>query len=262
MIPYPDIDPVALTLGPLQIHWYGLTYLVGFIGGWWFGTLRAKQPHSGWKPAEISDLLFYFALGIIIGGRLGYTLFYGLQDAISNPISIIQIWKGGMSFHGGLIGALISLWIYARKTRRKTFQVYDFVAPLVPIGLGTGRIGNFINGELWGKVTEVPWGMVFPGAGNLPRHPSQLYEALLEGLVLFIILWVFTAKPRPMMSATGLALLGYGCFRVFIEFYRLPDVQLQYLAFGWLTMGQLLSLPMIIAGLLLLFFAYRKQLSN
>ncbi len=261
MLVYPDIDPVAFRIGPLTVHWYGLMYLVGFAAGWWLGRLRAKRPDSGWKPADIDDLLFYVVLGIIFGGRFGYILFYGLPDYLDQPLNVFKIWQGGMSFHGGLIGVLLAMWLYGRRRGRTFFEVTDFIAPLVPPGLFAGRIGNFINGELWGKVTDVPWAMVYPpnGASGLPRHPSQLYEAFLEGLVLFAILWVYSSKPRPTMAVSGMFLLWYGLFRFAVEFVRVPDTHLGYLLFGWLTMGQLLSLPMVILGIGFVWWAYRRR---
>jgi phosphatidylglycerol:prolipoprotein diacylglycerol transferase len=252
MLTYPLIDPVALQLGPLKVHWYGLMYLFGLGVGWWLCVRRARQPDRGWGAEEVGDLVFFVALGVILGGRLGYVLFYGLEGMAADPWSLIRVWEGGMSFHGGLLGVLLGIALYARKTGRGFFQVSDFLAPVVPIGLGAGRIGNFINGELWGRVTELPWGVVFPHGGPLPRHPSQLYEAALEGLVLFAILWTYSAKPRPPMAVSGLFLLGYGCFRFAVEFLRQPDVHLGFVAMGWLTMGQLLSAPMILAGAMLL----------
>ena len=253
---YPQIDPVALSLGPLQIHWYGLMYLFGFVGAWVLGRIRAER--YGWTVTEVEDLLFYGAIGVIVGGRLGYVLFYDLAANLAAPINIIKVWQGGMSFHGGLIGVLTAFWWFAKKTNRSFFTVSDFIAPLVPIGLLTGRIGNFINSELWGKVSDVPWAIVFPNGGPLARHPSQLYEAALEGLALFIILWLYSAKPKPVGAISGLFLLGYGGFRFLVEFVRIPDPQYGYLAFNWLTMGQVLSLPMIVIGFYLIGRAYQK----
>ena len=258
MLLYPDIDPVALRIGPLAVHWYGLMYLVGFGAGWWLGRVRAKRPDSGWKPVQIDDLLFYVALGIVLGGRLGYILFYGFSDYLANPLNVLKVWQGGMSFHGGLLGVLIAMGLYARRHGRTFFQVTDFIAPLVPPGLLAGRVGNFINGELWGKVTDMPWGMVYPPAGPEPLHPTQLYEALLEGLVLFVILWIYSRKPRPTMAVSGMFLLWYGLFRFSVEFFRVPDAHIGYLAFGWLTMGQVLTLPMILLGIGFVWWAYRR----
>lgn len=272
---YPDIDPVALSLGPLKIHWYGLTYLVGFVGGWWLARLRAKRAGSGWTSAQVDDLLFYVALGVIIGGRLGYTLFYGFSGWLADPLSLLRVWEGGMSFHGGFLGVLVAMYLYGRKHSMGFFQLTDFIAPVIPVGLFAGRLGNFINGELWGKATDVPWAMQLrcdqfiqvcrdklqlPAGTELspPLHPNQLYEAMLEGIVLFLILWIFSARPRPAMAVSALFLMGYGLFRFLVEFVRMPDVHLGYLAGGWLTMGQLLSLPMMILGAGLMLFAYKK----
>jgi len=254
---YPDISPVAVSLGPVAIHWYGIMYLLGFVAVWWLGGLRARRPDSGWTAEEVPDLLFYGALGVILGGRLGYILFYNFDLFLADPLMLFRIWQGGMSFHGGMLGVFVGMWLFGRKTGRSFFQVTDFMAPFVPIGLGAGRIGNFINGELWGRPTDLPWGMVFPFVDNQPRHPSMLYEALLEGLVLFIILWFFSAKPRPRCAVSGMFMLFYGLFRFGVEFVRQPDAQLGFLAFHWLTMGQLLSAPMVLFGIYLLMRAYR-----
>ncbi len=262
MLTYPYIDPVAINLGPLKIHWYGLMYLIGFGTAWWLGRVRATAPGSGWTADQVSDMIFYGALGAVLGGRLGYILFYDLPTYLDNPLKMLKIWEGGMSFHGGMLGVLLAMWLLGRKTGKTFFQVTDFLAPLVPIGLGAGRIGNFINGELWGKVSDVSWAMVFPHSGGLPRHPSQLYQALLEGLVLFLILWLYARKPRPTMAVSGLFLLCYGLFRFAVEFVREPDQQLGYLAFGWLTMGQVLSAPMIVGGVALMAWAYSRNLKS
>jgi phosphatidylglycerol:prolipoprotein diacylglycerol transferase len=261
MITYSEVNPVALQIGPLSVHWYGLMYLVGFIGAWALLALRLKRSTfpRGFTIDQLSDILFYGALGVILGGRIGYMLFYAWSDFIANPWLILQVWHGGMSFHGGLIGVIIAISIYAHKIDKPFVEVADFIAPVVPIGLAAGRIGNFINGELWGRVTNVPWAMVFPQGGTLPRHPSQLYEFLLEGVALFIILWLFSQKPRPRWAVSGLFLVCYGIFRFVIEFFREPDPQIGYIAWGWLTKGQLLSLPMIILGILMLAWSYRRR---
>ena len=259
MLMYPDINPVALSLGPVQVHWYGLMYLIGFLGGWWLGRVQAARPNSGWQVAEISDLLFYVALGVVLGGRVGYILFYNLPLFLEQPWVLFQVWQGGMSFHGGLLGVLLAMWLYGRKTGRRFFVVTDFIAPLIPLGLGAGRIGNFINGELWGKPTDLPWGMVFPFVDELARHPSMLYEAILEGPVLLAMLWFFARRQPPVMAVSGMFLLGYGLFRFGVEFVRLPDAHIGYLAGDWLTMGHVLTLPMILFGLLLLGLAYRRR---
>lgn len=258
MLTYPQIDPVALSLGPVKIHWYGLTYLVGFVGGWYLARRRASRPNSGWNPDEIGDLVFYIALGVILGGRIGSILFYNFEEFSQDPLMLLRIWEGGMSFHGGFIGVLVAFWLYARNTGRRFFEVADFLAPVFPVGLGAGRIGNFINGELWGRVTDVPWGMVFPHVDSQARHPNQLYQFFFEGVVLFAIMWIYSSKPRPTMAVSGLFGVAYGIYRFMIEFVREPDAHLGFIAFDWLTMGQLLSLPMIIIGALLMIMAYRK----
>ncbi len=254
----PNIDPVAIHLGPLKVHWYGLMYVLGFLALWFFATRRAKRDGSGWTAEQVGDLVFYGALGVILGGRLGYMLFYNLGHYLAHPLDALKVWQGGMSFHGGLIGVLLAMGYFARKNGKRFFDVTDFVALWTPIGLGFGRLGNFINHELWGKVTDAPWGMVFRDGGPLPRHPSQLYQAALEGVALFVILWLFARPPRPTASVSGLFLAGYGAFRFLVEFVREPDPQLGYLAFGWVTMGQVLSVPMVLAGIGLMVWAYRK----
>ncbi|MGH8427336.1 MAG: prolipoprotein diacylglyceryl transferase [Gammaproteobacteria bacterium] len=274
MLVYPEINPVLVQLGPVAVHWYGLMYLIGIFGGWFLLVRRSRKPEVHWTPNQIADVAFYGAIGIVAGGRLGYVLFYNFPYYFANPVRIVQVWDGGMSFHGGLIGVLIACWLYGWRRHRRLFDVVDFIAPVVPIGLLAGRIGNFINGELWGKVANLPWSMrlpcadprftayctAHPGVGYSPPHqPSQLYEALFEGVILFTILWWFSAKPRPRMAVAGLFGLGYGVFRFAVEFVRLPDPQLGYVAFGWLTMGQILSLPLILAGIVLLVLAYRRR---
>lgn len=275
---YPDIDPVFLELGPLKLRWYGLMYLVGFAGGWWLARRRARRPGSAWRVAEIDDLLFYCALGAVLGGRIGYILFYGFQGWSEDPLRLFRVWEGGMSFHGGFLGVLLAVGLFQRRRDKRFFEVTDFIAPFVPIGLFAGRIGNFINGELWGGPASdsLPWAMQvecrrFAGlchdklglpAGAVwspPLHPTQLYEAALEGLVLFGILWAYSARPRPTMAVSALFLIFYGLFRFAVEFVRMPDAHLGYLAFDWLTMGQILSAPMVLAGLAMLLIAYRRS---
>lgn len=260
MLEFPQINPIAIELGPIKVHWYGLMYGVGFLGAWLLGLYRAKQPNSGWTAKQVEDLIFYGALGVVLGGRVGYMLFYGLGALAANPLELFKIWNGGMSFHGGLIGVAVACWFVAKKYNTSLFAIGDFVAPLAPIGLGAGRLGNFINGELWGRTTDAAVGMVFPTGGALPRHPSQLYEMALEGIVLFIVMWWFTAKPKPRMAPAGLFLMLYGIFRYIVEWFREPDVhKFNEIMDGWMTMGQLLSLPMVFIGLALIVIAYKKQ---
>ena len=259
MLTYPQIDPVAFALDPLKIHWYGLMYILGFAAVWIIGKKRAEKSYSVIKPEAMEDLVYYGALGVIVGGRIGYILFYHFSSFLDNPLIIFKIWEGGMSFHGGMIGVFAVMWWFAKKQNCSMFALTDLIAPLAPIGLGMGRIGNFINAELWGQTSNVSWAMIFPNAGPLPRHPSQLYEAFLEGLVLFIIMWFYTNKQRPVIAPTGLVLFFYGCFRFFVEFFRMPDAHLGYLALDWLTMGQILSIPMIIIGILLFIYAHKKK---
>lgn len=259
MLQYPNIDPVALDLGIVQIHWYGIMYLLGFSGAWLLSRKRAAQPNSGWNNEQVADLIFYGAMGVILGGRIGYMLFYNFGSVVNDPLSLVYIWQGGMSFHGGLLGVMIALFLYGRRCNKTGYEVLDFIAPMVPIGLGAGRLGNFIGGELWGRVSDVPWAMVFPNAGPLARHPSQLYQFALEGVALFIILWLFSSKPRPTFAVAGMFSLFYGIFRFVIEFFRQPDAGIDFIAFNWLTMGQLLSMPMIIAGATVIALAYKNN---
>lgn len=248
MIDLTKIDPVAFHIGPLAVRWYGISYIVAIGMGWMLMRLRARRAGSGWSGSEVDDFIFYLALGVVLGGRIGYILFYNFHVYLENPLAILKVWQGGMSFHGGLLGLFIASAWWARRTQRSFMQVCDFVTPCGPLGLFFGRVANFINGELWGAPTTLPWGVVFPNAGPLPRHPSQLYEGMLEGVLLFVIVWWFSSRPRPAGSVTGLFLIGYGLARFAVEFVREPDVQLGYLAFGWLTMGQVLSTPMILLG--------------
>jgi phosphatidylglycerol:prolipoprotein diacylglycerol transferase len=246
---YPSINPVALDLGFAQIYWYGLMYLCAFTAAYFLAIYRAKNSPD-WTTQQIEDMIFYGAIGVVVGGRLGYMLFYNLPAFVADPLSLFSIQGGGMSFHGGFLGVFVAMFWFNRKYQKNLFSTLDFAVPLVPLGLGFGRIGNFINGELWGSITTSPMGMYIQQQG-VSRHPSQLYEALLEGLILFLILWIFSHKPRPKMSVSALFLIFYGVFRFMVEFVRVPDVQLGYLAFDWLTMGQLLSLPMVILGVYL-----------
>ncbi|QWA12112.1 prolipoprotein diacylglyceryl transferase [Sodalis ligni] len=277
---FPQFDPVIFSVGPVALHWYGLMYLIGFVFAMWLAVRRANRPGSGWTKEEVENLLYAGFLGVFLGGRIGYVLFYNLPLFLDNPLYLFKVWDGGMSFHGGLIGVICVMLWFAHRTKRHFFQVADFIAPMVPFGLGAGRLGNFINGELWGRVTtDTPWAMLFPGSrdedlallpfhpewqtifdryGVLPRHPSQLYELLLEGVVLFIILNFFIRKPRPLGSVSGLFLICYGAFRIIVEFFRQPDAQLG-LFDDAISMGQILSLPMIIAGVIMIIWAYRRR---
>lgn len=254
-----SFDPVAISIFGWDIHWYGLTYVLAFLSAFFLARLQTKRQYKDWNYAQIDDLLFYGGMGVILGGRFGYVLFYAFPDFLADPLMLFKVWQGGMSFHGGLLGVLVAMALFNRKYKKGFFNTMDFVSPIIPLGLGLGRIGNFINGELWGKPTDLPWGMIFPAADNLPRHPNPLYEALLEGLVLFVILWWFSAKPRARMLTTAVFAIGYGSFRFIIEFVRVPDAHLGYLAWDWLTMGQVLSLPLIFTGLILVFVSQRKN---
>ena len=254
---FSQIDPVAFSLGPLSVRWYGLMYLFGFAFAMWLAGRRADAPNSGWTRNEVSDLLFYGFLGVILGGRVGYVLFYNFDLFLADPTYLFKIWTGGMAFHGGLIGVITAMIWFAHKTKRHFFTVADFVAPLIPFGLGVGRIGNFLNGELWGRITDVPWAIIFPEAGPEPRHPSQLYQFALEGVVLFIILNLFWRKTPPRGAISGMVLLFYGLFRFLVEFVRQPDSQLG-LYFQEISMGQILSTPMIVVGALMIWVAYKR----
>jgi phosphatidylglycerol:prolipoprotein diacylglycerol transferase len=259
MLQYPGFNPIAFEIGPIKVHWYGIMYLIGFAAAWWLARARATRPGSSWKGSDVDDFIFYAMLGVILGGRVGYVLFYGMSYWLKDPWYPLKIWQGGMSFHGGLLGVIAAVTLYAIRNRRSIADVFDFTVPLPGIGLCAGRIGNFINGELWGKPTSVPWGFNVDGQ---VRHASQLYEAFFEGLLLFMVLWWFTSTPRPRLAPSGLFLLLYGTARFCIEFVRLPDEHIGYLAGGWFTMGQALSLPMILAGVVLLTIAYRKRLPS
>ena len=283
MLIHPQFDPVAIHLGPLAVHWYGLMYLLGFMLFLWLGKRRirsiyeqARSPLSNSPPQAgertnvknnfksfddkmLDDLLFYGVLGVVLGGRLGEVLFYHPDYYFSQPLEIFAVWKGGMSFHGGFLGVLIAMALFARKRKIAWLQLMDFIAPLTPLGLGAGRIGNFINGELWGRPTDVPWGMVFPNVDNVPRHPSQLYEFALEGLALFALLWLYSNKPRPSGAVLGLSIIGYGSFRFLAEFTRNPDDGIFGLMTFGVSMGQWLSLPMVLVGAGLMMWAYRQD---
>jgi len=260
MLVHPQFDPVAIHLGSFGIHWYGLMYLIGFMAFIWLGRKRLHTLNrGGWDDKFLDDLLFYGVLGVVLGGRLGEVLFYNPGYYFSHPGKILAIWEGGMSFHGGFLGVLIAMAIFARKRQLDWLQLMDFIAPLVPIGLGAGRIGNFINAELWGKPTDVAWGMIFPNVDSLPRHPSQLYEFALEGIALFTLLWLYSKKPRPLGAVSGLFLIGYGSFRFIAEFARTPDDGIFGLMTFGISMGQWLSLPMVFAGILMMVWSYRSN---
>jgi phosphatidylglycerol---prolipoprotein diacylglyceryl transferase len=256
---HPNFDPIAIQIGPVAVRWYGLMYLFAFVAGLLLGRLRIKlRPDQHWAARDLDDLLFYCVLGVVLGGRLGYVLFYKFSDYLSDPIRILYVWEGGMSFHGGFLGVVLAMLWYARRSHRRWLDVTDFLAPLTPVGLFAGRIGNFINAELWGRPTNVPWAMIFPTESTpQPRHPSQLYEAGLEGILLFIVLWVYARKPRPTGAVSAVFLLGYGVLRFLVEYTREPDDFVGPLPLG-LSMGQWLSVPMILGGIGLLAWAYRR----
>ena len=271
---YPDIDPIIVELGPLAVRWYGLAYLAAFVLCWWLGNRRADRPGSGWNRQEVSDLVFFGAVGAVLGGRIGYTLFYGFEQLLRDPLFLLRIWEGGMSFHGGLLGAIVGLWLFGRRSGRRFLDVGDFAAPLVPLGLGFGRLGNFANTELPGRATDSVFGLVYPCSAeavrainplcvgqweSFARHPSPLYQAFAEGLVLFVIVWWFSSRSRPVGMVSGLFLAAYGMLRFCTEFFRQPDSHLGFIALDWLTMGQVLSLPMCIIGILLLLYARRGR---
>ena len=267
MLIHPQFDPVAISLGPLAIRWYGLMYLVAFLQFWWLGKRRIQThpqlAQAGWTVEQLDDLLFYGVLGVVLGGRLGQVLLYEPGFYFTHPLEIFAVWKGGMAFHGGLLGVLVAMALYARKTRRTWLDITDFIAPLVPLGMAVGRIGNFINGELWGRVADpaLPWAMIFPYVDLQPRHPSQLYQAGLEGLLLFVIMWLHSRGTRPRGAVSGLFLVGYGAFRFIAEYFRTPDDGI----FGQsdvISMGQWLSVPMIVIGVAMLCAAYRSPTSR
>lgn len=259
MFVHPEFDPVAIQLGPVAVRWYGLMYLIGFVAWLVLGRVRARQrPELGYGTKDLDDILFFGVLGVVLGGRLGYVLFYKLGEYLHDPVRILYVWEGGMSFHGGFVGVILAMAWYAWRNQRHWFSVTDFIAPLVPLGLGAGRLGNFINAELWGRPTDLPWAMIFPHVDAQPRHPSQLYEFALEGVALFLILWFFSSRPRPLGAVSAVFLIGYGTFRFLVEYTREPDSYLGVLAMGF-TMGQWLSLPMILGGIWMLAWAYRRR---
>jgi phosphatidylglycerol:prolipoprotein diacylglycerol transferase len=263
MLVHPQFNPVALALGPVQIHWYGLTYLVAFGLFLLLATRRARLPwfvRAGWTRRDIEDMLFYGVLGVVIGGRIGYALFYKADYYLQHPLEVLMVWKGGMSFHGGMLGVIAAMILFARQRERPWLEVTDLIAPCVPTGLASGRIGNFINGELWGRAADpsLPWAMIFPQSGSdLPRHPSQLYQFALEGLLLFVLLWFYAGRQRPTGQVSGAFLFGYGVFRFIAEYFREPDSFLGLLALG-MSMGQWLCVPMILGGALLWAWSGRR----
>lgn len=261
MLTHPNIDPIALSIGPVSIHWYGIMYLLAFSAAWWLAVRRSDTDYSPIKRAQVDDLIFYGALGVVLGGRFGYVMFYNFDKFLENPLWLFQVWQGGMSFHGGLLGVFVAMVLYARKLKVDAGALLDFVVPLAPVGLGMGRLGNFIGQELWGRSVDpatVPWAMVFPAdPEGLARHPSQLYQLGLEGVLLFVIIYVFSSRARPPWSVGGLFLVCYGLFRFIVEFFRQPDSHIGFDAFGWLTRGQLLSVPMVLLGIAVMIMAYR-----
>ncbi len=260
MIPYPEIDPVAVAIGPLKVHWYGLTYLGGLFFAWWLASRRSQRADSPVRREQVDDLIFYSALGVVLGGRIGYALFYGWDRLVDDPTWLFRVWEGGMAFHGGLLGVVTALWVFCRRNAIAFGCLADFVAPLAPVGLALGRLGNFIGQELWGRAAEVPWAMVFPRDPlGLARHPSQLYQFALEGCLLFLIVFWFSHRPRPTWSVSGLFLAGYGTLRFIAEFFREPDAHIGFQAFGWFTRGQLLCVPMLLVGAGMMLYAYRRS---
>jgi phosphatidylglycerol:prolipoprotein diacylglycerol transferase len=278
--PYFAFDPVAFSVGPLEVHWYGIMYLLAFAFFWAGGNWAARhQPWWGWTTQDVGDMLFYGMIGVVAGGRIGYVFVYAFDSLLADPLFLFRITQGGMSFHGGLLGVIAAMAWFGHRNGRSFWAVADFAAPLVPVGLALGRLGNFIGGELWGRISDVPWAMVFPNAiepggwqserlreawasgalDHLARHPSQLYQAAGEGLALFVLLALYARKPRPMAAVSGLFLIGYGCFRFMAEFFREPDAHIGYLAGEWLTMGMLLSLPMVLAGIVIMGVAYSRE---
>ncbi|GAB1258502.1 prolipoprotein diacylglyceryl transferase [Aurantivibrio plasticivorans] len=259
----PNFDPVAISLGPLQVHWYGIMYLLAFASAWFIAMYRAKKPGSPISVSQVEDLVLFAAIGTVVGGRIGYVVFYNFEAFMLEPLWLFRVWEGGMSFHGGFLGVVTAMALYARKHKINVIQLLDFIGPMVPLGLMFGRIGNFIGQELWGRATDVPWGVIFPDDRlQLVRHPSQLYEAALEGLVLFVVLFVYSMKPRPRGTVCGLGISLYAIFRIAVEFTREPDAHIQFDLFGWMTRGQILSIPMLLVGLLLIMWGLLSARSN
>jgi phosphatidylglycerol:prolipoprotein diacylglycerol transferase len=267
MLIHPMPDPIAFSIGPLSVHWYGLMYLVAFMQFLALGRLRIDQPHiasANWKKEDLDDMLFYGVLGVVIGGRLGEVLFYNPVYYFSHPAEILAVWKGGMSFHGGFLGVMIAMALWGRKKGRKLMDIMDFIAPMVPLGYAAGRIGNFINAELPGRIVSdpsLPWAMIWPNVDTALRHPSPIYQALVDGVLLFIIVWLFSRKPRPRLAVSGLFSLGYGCARFFTEYFRTPDYEVHFAGMT-ISAGQMLSMPMIVLGIVLLTLAYKKPASQ
>lgn len=260
MLNYPELDPVAVALGPLKIHWYGLTYLAGLAFAWWLAVRRTRKPWSPLKREQVDDLIFYSALGVVLGGRLGYIVFYGGQRLVEDPAWALRVWEGGMSFHGGLIGVIVACFLYGRRQGIGLGPMLDFVAPLAPLGLALGRLGNFIGQELWGRATDVPWAMVFPRDPlQMPRHPSQLYQFALEGMLLLLIVLWFSHRQRPTWAVAGVFAIGYAVLRSSAEFFREPDAHLGIQAFGWMTRGQILCVPLLLVGVYMLWLAYGRS---
>jgi phosphatidylglycerol:prolipoprotein diacylglycerol transferase len=258
MFIHPQFDPIAIKLGPVAVRWYGLMYLLGFVAALFLGRHRVRtRPDLGWSYKDMDDILFFSVIGVVLGGRFGYVFFYKFAEYAQDPIRMLYVWEGGMSFHGGFLGVVTAMAFFAWRRRKHWLAVTDFIAPLVPMGLGFGRLGNFINGELWGRATDVSWAVVFPAVDELPRHPSQLYEFALEGVVLFFLLWIYSGKRRPLGAVSGLFLVGYGTLRFLVEYTREPDSFLGILAMGF-SMGQWLSLPMMVAGVAMMVWAHRR----
>ncbi len=258
MLPYHNIDPVAFSIASINVHWYGIMYLFAFLGGWFLLRIMANYSHSKFTANQVEDLMSWLIIGVLLGGRLGYIIFYDLPSYLESPWEIFQVWRGGMSFHGGFLGVLAVLYIWSRKHKKNFVDLTDFIAPAVPLGIFFGRMGNFINGELYGNVSNMPFAMFFPHGGPYPRHPSQLYEAFLEGLLLFLILWILALKPRKRCFISGVFCVGYATFRSFCELFRVPDVQYGYFL-NYLTMGQILCIPMFLLGIYLIIYAKNSK---